>query len=311
NRAALRLVGTSSAAMLVLALILLGFATVLSERIRRMRDSAERAVDHDGRVREALPAPRAKDEIGDLGRTMASLLRRLKAHQSYLRTLADKLAHELRTPLAMIRSSLDNLEHAHSPEDIERYRRRANEGSERLNRIFQAMSQAARIEESLRLEERISFDLVAFLDHYATACGETYPERKFRLFKRARQARLDGSPELFAQMLDKLIDNAVDFSPKHSRIDIRLSRTGDQIAIEIENEGPTLPDAVVDQLFDSMVSVRSQPSDGVHLGLGLYIARLIVEHHNGRITASNGRRGCCIRMVFPVSRQWQDSPQKG
>jgi len=302
NRAALRLVGTSLAVMLLLTLILLGFATLLSERIRRMRNQTEAAVDQDGRVRQPLSPPRAQDEIGDLGRSISTLLRRLKAHQSYLRTLADKLSHELRTPLAMIRSSLDNLEQARSPEEIERYCRRANEGSERLNRILQAMSQAARIEESLRLDQLERFELVDLLENYITACAETYPNRRFRLLKRVRQANLDGSPELFAQLLDKLIDNAVDFSPPDSRIDIRVNRTEDGVAVEIDNEGPALPDSVADQLFDSMVSVRPKSSDQVHLGLGLYIARLIVEHHQGRISASSTPRGCRIRMIFPSSQ---------
>ena len=298
NRATLRLVGISLAGMLLMSLILLGFATLLSERIRRLRNSAEAAVGEDGRVRRPLPLPRAGDEIGDLGRSIARLLQRLKSHQSYLRTLADKLAHELRTPLALIRTSLDNIEQARSPDEVARYCRRANEGSARLNRIFQAMSQAARIEESLRVEQRQAFDVVELLEHYVTACRETYPGRRFRLLKRTRHGQLQGSPDLFAQLLDKLIDNAVDFSPDNGRIEIRVARSGDQVTLEIDNEGPALPESVAEQLFDSMVSVRPRRSDQVHLGLGLYIARLITEHHQGRISAANSQRGCCIRMVF-------------
>lgn len=295
NRAVLRLLGSSLATLGLMALILFGFATILSERIRRLRNRAEQAVGPDGRVRDSFPAPRAPDELGDLGRSVSALLGRLREHQDYLRTLADKLAHELRTPLAMIRSSLDNLEHARDPEDIARYCRRANEGSARLNRIFQAMSQASRIEDSIRAEAARNFDLAELLAGYIQACRNTYPERRFELkMPAARSVMIQGSPDLFAQLLDKLIDNAVDFSPQRGRISLRLSRRRGRARLELENEGPALPEGTAESLFDSMVSRRKEKTEAVHLGLGLYIARLVAEYHGAEIRAFNTQAGVCV-----------------
>ncbi len=299
NRAALRLLGIGLVGLLLTAALLLGFATLLSERIRRLRDAAERAVDAGGQVRAALPAPRARDEIGDLGRSISQLLTRLKAHQDYLRTLADKLAHELRTPLAMIRSSLDNLAEASDPADIARYRERADAGCDRLNRIFQAMSQAARIEESIRAEAAEVFDLGRLLDDYFSACQATYPERRFTLSSSARPpALLLGSPELFAQLLDKLVDNAVSFSPAGGLIACSLKDRGDQLLLALDNEGSALP-AAAERLFESMVSDRPRQSGRVHLGLGLYIARLISDYHGARIRARDGKLGFCVEIELP------------
>ncbi len=302
NRAVLRLVGISMATLVLVALILLGFATVLSERIRRLRNAAERAVAPDGRVLETLPVGISGDELTDLRHSMSSLLGRLREHQTYLRTLADKLAHELRTPLAMIRSSLDNLEQTRDPDEIARYCRRANEGSKRLNRILQAMSQATRIEESIQAEHREAFDLTSLAENYIQACRQTYPNRRFVLeYSNPEPVLLHGSADLFAQLLDKLIENAVDFSPDNGEILVAIHRRDRNIVVDVENDGPALSESVAANLFESMVSQRARSErrgESVHLGLGLYIARLIVEFHHGQIAVANSQRGCCIRMLF-------------
>lgn len=298
NRAVLRLLGISLGVFLAVALILLGYATWLSERVRRLRDGLEASVAEDGQVKQTLTASRRGDELGDLGRSVSRLLTRLREHQTYLRTLADKLAHELRTPLAMIRSSLDNLEAVDDPAAIERYRQRASEGSDRLNRIFQAMSQAARIEESLSQEDFEIIPLNDYLENYLAACRDTYPERRFRLIQGNAGVSARVAPDLLAQLLDKLIDNAVDFSPEDSTIRLRLRNSGKRVELDIENDGPPLPDDS-DTLFDSMVSVREKKGREVHLGLGLSIVRLIAEHHGGSIEASNISDGVRFRLCLP------------
>jgi len=298
NRAVLRLLGISLGVFAVVALILLGYATWLSERVRRLRDGLEASVGEDGQVKQALTASSRGDELGDLGRSVSRLLTRLREHQQYLRTLADKLAHELRTPLAMIRSSLDNLEAVDDPAAIERYRQRASEGSDRLNRIFQAMSQAARIEESLSQEDFEIVQLNHFLEHYLAACRDTYPARRFRLIQGSAGISASVAPDLLSQLFDKLIDNAVDFSPEGSTIRLRLRYSGGGVEIDVENDGPSLPDDS-DTLFDSMVSVRDRKGQDVHLGLGLSIVRLIAEHHGGRIQASNISDGVRFRLSLP------------
>ena len=87
----------------------LGYATWLSLRIRRLRNAAERALDARGRIAAELPGVAANDESGDLARGFTTLLERLREHTEYLQTLASKLSHELRMPLAVVQSSLENL----------------------------------------------------------------------------------------------------------------------------------------------------------------------------------------------------------
>jgi signal transduction histidine kinase len=96
---------------------------------------------------------------------------------------------------------------------------------------------------------------------------------------------VQGAPDLLAQMLDKLVENAVDFAASGTAIRIVLKSDA---VLRVENQGPPLPDAIRESLFDSMVSQRGAgPGGAPHLGLGLYIARLIAEFHGGRLGAEN------------------------
>jgi two-component system, OmpR family, sensor histidine kinase ChvG len=109
---------------------------------------------------------------------------------------------------------------------------------------------------------------------------------------------------MIAQMLDKLVANAVEFSAAGTPIVVRLERGDTELRLSVENEGPLLPDAMRGRLFDSMVSVRGdQVSDAPHLGLGLYIVRLIAKAHHGSATAQNrdDGRGVVVSVTLPYA----------
>ncbi len=297
NRAVLSWLGASLVIFMAVALVLFAFVLVLSLRIRRLRNAAERAVERGGRVVVLPDASAAADELGDLSRSLRELLARQRDHQRYLQTLADKLAHELRTPVSMVQSSLDNL---HADVDRDRsaeYLRRAEQGAARLRRIVRAMSQAAQLDESLAGETRRRVDLGALVADYAAARADGQPGREWSWAVPERGAALMlGSEELLGQLLDKVVDNAVEFSPDGGRIDLRLERDGAEWRLSVENDGPRIDPDRRSAIFDSMVSFRNRRGDRPHLGLGLYIARCIVEFHGGRIDARPTERGTVIEV---------------
>ena len=296
NRALLSLAGASLLALAIAGGMLFAFASALSLRIRRLRDAAEKALHKSGQMdNAALPLIDARDELGDLARSFARLLDEVGAYTDYLRTLASKLSHELQTPLAIVKSSLDNLDHQRLPADAQPYLARARDGAERLGALVRAMSQASRMERAIAGAEAEDFDLAAVVRGCAEGYRPLLGERRLDCVIDEAPSLMHGAPELIAQALDKLVDNARSFTPEDGWIRIALQRRDDGAEISVANSGPALPPALQDRLFDSLVSLR--PSAGApvapkaaeapHLGLGLYVVRLICEAHRGSATARN------------------------
>ncbi len=300
NRGLVRLLNTTLIAMLLVGGGLLGYATWLSRRIRRLSVAAASAADTRRPV-TVLPSAAAVDEIGDLSRSFSSVLGQLGAYNEYLRTLASKLSHELRTPLAIVTSSLENLEQEALGEASKNYTSRARDGAERLRRILGAMSEASRVEELMANVETEPFALDAAVASVVGGYRDVYPARHFELQVDAgADYVVEGAPELLIQLLDKLIDNAVSFSLDGDTIDIGVRRDGGAVRIDVSNPGPPLPAHMQGQLFDSMVSVRPR-GENTHLGLGLYVARLIADGHNGRIEARDIDGGVRFSVWLPVA----------
>jgi len=296
NQTLVRLINVTVIATLLVAVALLGYATWLSRRIRRLSVAAEDALDGDD-LRRSLPSALAGDEIGDLSRSFSNVLRQLGDYNEYLRSLASKLSHELRTPLAIVTSSLENLEHEPLNEASTDYAARARDGADRLRKILTAMSEASRVEELMQYAVPETFDLRAALNSTVAAYRDVYPDRSFNFDTELDAAITQGSPELVIQMLDKLVDNAVDFSSDEDTITIGLSEKQGAFLFSVTNPGSPLPEQMRSQLFDSMVSIRS--GSDKHLGLGLYVAKLIAEGHGGRIDARNTHGGVAVSVTLP------------
>jgi len=292
NRAMEQVVAVTLIAFVLSALTLLLFATRLSTRLRRLRDEAEAAIDSQGRVTKVIAGSAARDEIGDLSRSVSTMLARLAQYTSYLENMAGRLSHELRTPIVVVRSSLENLKMQPLPPDAGVYLARANDGLKRLDTILTRMSEATRLEQLVRKEERERFDAREVVKGSLVGYGAAYPQKKFELDIPNAPVPLLGAPDLYAQMLDKLVANAVDFSTGDEPIRIRLDARDGYATLTVSNRGPRLPEAMKGKLFESMVSVRSSKSGAEpHLGLGLYIARLIAEFHGGSAQAMDREDG--------------------
>ena len=302
NRALEILFNLSALAFLIAAVVLLAFATRLTIRVRRLRDATDQAITADGRVVGMIEATRDGDEIGDLSRGVADMLERLAQYNRYLEGMASKLSHELRTPITVVRSSLENLAMTGEQEEQTVYIDRARQGIERLNNILTRMSEATRLEQTMQNEEAMDFDLAEVVEGCIEGYRIAHTNTKFDLsMPSSLDYKLSGSPDLIAQMLDKLINNAVDFHKPDTVININLSHTEDHILLVITNTGPSLPEQMQANLFESMVSVRDKKGDQPHLGLGLYIVRLIVKYHQGLVVAQNlpDQSGVEFRISLP------------
>jgi signal transduction histidine kinase len=296
-----------AAALAATALALLAVASLVVARIVRLRRAAEASIDHRGRVRGAVPRFRLHDEVDAMAASYNRLLERLHQHQDYLARLRSRLVHELRTPIMVVRSSLENLAAETDPQQAGAYAARAQAGAARLERIVASMGEAGSLEAMLEDSDMEPTDLVALVAACLEGYRSAYPGARLRLDAAVAAAPCVVAPEAIAQALDKLVVNAIDFSLPGSEIVVAVApdRKGTvrQWHIAVTNQGPELPAAMADSLFESMVSLRSDSAGALdqrgHLGLGLYLVRLIAEFHGGSAQARNVPGG--VEVEFTVA----------
>ncbi|HEX2494060.1 MAG TPA: ATP-binding protein [Steroidobacter sp.] len=283
-----RLLNMTFVATVFTVLVTLVFAARLSHRIRRLSRAASTALTPEGRIEASIPGTSAADELGALARSYDMLLNRVKEYTNYLQTLGSKLSHELRTPLTIVSSSLENLaSEAPLPQAAQDYVTRAREGAHRAHAILTAMSEATRVEQSIEHTERTKFDVSEVLRNIGEAYRASFHRHRVEVEVADPPCWALGSPELMAQMLDKLMDNAADFAPPGAPVTLSLECDARTYRISVRNEGPLLPPQINDRLFESLVSGRGSQAEKPHLGLGLYIVRLIADFHHGTVAAAN------------------------
>src|ERR1700761_1444774 len=179
DRALTRMLNLTLIISAIAVVLIFIFAARLALRLSRLRTASENALTREGLV-TSFPETDSTDELGDVARGFSPLLGRLQEYTGYLRTLAGKLAHEIRTPLTIVRSSLENLEsEVRISPAAAVYLDRARQGSERLNAILVAMGAASRVEEAISSAERMSFDLVPVLTAAVDSYRIAFPSRGF------------------------------------------------------------------------------------------------------------------------------------
>ncbi len=313
----------------ILAMLL--FSARLAWRIRQLGRETSQSIDAYGRL-QGLRISRdlkAGDEIGDLARNINLALERLNQHQEFLANIPRTLRHEINNPLNTISTSLDNLEqvgqqdnsklenpnsqnpnsqipssqnpNSKNRNDGKLYLDSARRGLTRISAIVGKLADAASLEEALNTEEMSEFDLSAMLKAYVQNQQKLDPKHKIVLTITDEPLFIYGSDIHIEQLLDKLLDNARDFSEADAPIIINLFVRGNYCELQVINRGPLLDKADTPHLFQMMHSKRHDKTPG-HFGLGLYVARVIAEHHGGSISAKNipDGSGPCFRVRLPL-----------
>jgi two-component system, OmpR family, sensor histidine kinase ChvG len=305
NRMIEESIGLTVMAFVVIGLGLLFFASRISSRIRHLRNQAANAISEDGRIVADITAVKAKDEIGDLARTLATMLNQLKEQNEYRENMADNLEHEMRTPLAGISASLKNMEKelTQPEQQVKEYMNWALRDVQRMESLLTAIRDATSLQDALERDFPEDFDLAAALTLWLEHGWQpSYPDVDFSCHTPETPLFIHGDPDRLRQMIEKLIDNAVSFHVQETAISLKLSTNQKGIELTIGNQGPPVAPEMLGQIFNSMVSLRTQKGTTPHLGLGLYIVRTIVEHHQGTIRAENisdGKGGVCVIVNLP------------
>lgn len=290
-------------------LLSLFLAGTIARPIRRLARSAERAGRLPGR-RVAVPdMSRRHDEIGDLSSALDAMVRALNARIAATERFAADVAHEIRNPLTSLRSAVEALARTRDPAQLARLREIVAEDIDRIDRLIGDITNASRIEAEMLQSEFEPVDMVAL----ASTIVELHRARDSttgpRLDLYARPGvdfSVLGLPGRLGQALGNLVDNAVSFSPPDGIVTIRCWREGAQVAVAVEDNGPGLPEAELERVFERFYSRRpAGEAFGRHSGLGLSIVRQVIDAHGGRVEASNrhasdGRRlGACFTITLP------------
>ncbi len=301
-----RIVLVSATSLLAAFVALLAFSARLAWRIRRVGTETTNAIDQHGRLKtsELEHEIRSGDEIGDLARSVSGMLTKLHQHNKFLENMPRTLRHEINNPLNAVSTSLQNLEQEVSESEANKYLESAKRGVMRIGVIVQNLADAANLEDALEAEELEVVDLQELLKSYVGNCHNAHPDCKFVFTGCQGPAPARVADYRIEQMLDKLVDNAVDFHWPGSPIRIQLDVVRDRIQITVANRGPLLAEEIEHSLFDSMVSQRIATRDNrLHFGLGLYVVRVIAEHHGGAARAANlpDGSGVAVTVTLPLA----------
>ncbi|MEW8010029.1 MAG: ATP-binding protein [Candidatus Thiodiazotropha sp.] len=281
---------------------LLVFASSLTRRITRLSHKYNRAVSPDGRIIEEVQSGKDKDELGELDRSFSAVLKRSVAYTGYLESMAARLTHEFRTPLTMVQGSLENLKHDSDSLQKSPYIERALDGTRRLNIILTRIREATRLEQSLQNSEKEKVDITAFFKSLCNGYAITYQHIDFECHVPAYPIWIHISPDLISQAVDKLISNAIDFHQPNTAIQIILDdMNGKALDLKIRNLGPQLAESDIPKLFHNMESRRKGNDNQIHLGIGLYLVRLIAEFHQGDAWMNNETDGVCFAITLPYT----------
>lgn len=276
------------------AAIFLSFllATTISRPLARLSAQAADLVDRRGRLRGRFQGSKRRDEIGELARALEALTARLQGHLGFIESFAADVAHEFKNPLAAIRNAIELLDGAGTAEEHRRLSDLALAEISRLERLLGSVGEITAIDARLEAEptERLALgDLLAGL---VEGFKLRYPALRFELDAPDEKLWIRASPDRLAQAFENLLDNAASFSPPEGRIAIRLRSTETQAGVEISDQGPGIPAADRERVFERFFTSRPEGrAASPHAGLGLAIVRAIVEGYGGNVRAVEGRLG--------------------
>ena len=309
--------------------ILIAVAAVLSssillngavaEPIRRLARAADSVRLSRARAISLPDMAERQDELGDLARSLDAMTSTLTARMDAIERFAADVSHEIKNPLASMRSALETMEMLPPGPGRERLAGVLKADVTRLDRLITDISNASRLDAELSRDNPRTLDLARFLadvvalyDLRGDGAGVTLV-----VADQGASYRVAGREGPLGQVFRNLIDNARSFSPQGGAVRVRLSplrrEGGAAILAEVDDDGPGIPSENLESIFNRFYTNRPKglapggSAFGGHSGLGLSIARQIVEAHGGRLSALNRLRpdggvdGARFRVELPAA----------
>lgn len=294
--------------LLTSVLLSLFLARTIVRPLRRLARAAVRV--RLGRAREVVVPrlPSRRDEIGTLARALSDMTQALRERIDAGEHFAADVTHELKNPIASVRSAIEGLGRVKSDEQRAQLLAIADEDVRRLDRLVSDISEASRVDAQLSrtLFEPIDVGMMieSMLASRAARIDADAPHPRIA-FARPRKGTtvVMGDGHRLERAIDNVIDNAISFSPETGLVCISATRLGDEVHVKVDDDGPGIEPAQRDAIFRRFHSERPPGAFGRHSGLGLAIARTIVEGHSGTISAKDrddGKPGASLLITLPA-----------
>ena len=285
-----------SIAIGITILLSIYLAGTITRPIRRLAAAAERVRHGQSRQTQIPDFTRRHDEIGDLSGAVREMTEALWNRMDAIERFAADVAHEIKNPLTSLRSAVETTARVTDPTQQRRLMAIILKDVERLNRLITDISDASRLDAELSRAQGEPVDMRTMLEMLAELYRATTADDglKFELHMPSddRELCVYGLEGRLVQVLRNLIGNAITFSPEGGTITLRLTRDGRTIQVTVRDEGPGIPAAKLDAIFDRFYTERPEGEEfGNHSGLGLAISKQIVEAHGGQVFARNCDQG--------------------
>lgn len=304
------IVGTALLISINLSLFL---ARTIVQPLRKLVRAAIRV--RLGRDREVVVPrlPERRDELGMLARAISDMTAALRHRIDAVESFAADVAHEIKNPLASLRSALESLEKVGDPKLRVQLAAIAMHDVQRIDRLVTEIADASRIDAELSRTTFEQVDMLRLVKALVSSREERGIDRECTIVvSRSGDGTciVPGDAARLERVLENLIDNAVSFSPTGGSIELEVCCESDRVRLAVSDHGPGIPRSAREKVFERFHSLRPAGEDfGSHSGLGLAIARTIVEAHYGTLAARDRvdeQLGARLEIDLPA---WREEPR--
>ena len=301
--------GLILAATLIVSILLSRFlARTIATPLRKLAHAAHRVRRGSAREVDVPTLPARRDEIGQLARALHEMTQSLRQRIDATDAFAADVTHELKNPLASLRSAVDTLERVEDPDLRAQMIEVVRQDVRRLDRLVVDIAEASRLDAELSRALFEPVDVGPMIEAMVPVWEERGAGNERGRVEiafarpRLRTAIVMGDESRLARLVDNLVDNAISFSPPGGLVEISAASVGDEVVIGVQDEGPGVPGDAREAIFNRFHSIRPEEDFGRHSGLGLAIARAIAQGHGGSIEIEDrqdGRSGARFVIRFP------------
>ena len=297
--------------MIAVAIVILIFSLFLNKYILKpigllvkFSDAIKKKSNHNLDMKKAFVRD---DEIGKLTLSIDEMTKELQQRTNRAETFSNDLAHEIRNPLASLKSASELLDKTTEKNDSEKLLKIINHDVERIERLITDYSQMLKDEASLSREKMSKINLIEIINSVVEDFKQDLVNQNKNIkiivsdgVKSKEGYFILGISNRLEQVVANLLDNSISFSQESQKIEIRIEETSNNLLMTIKDEGPGFSEASPQKIFKRFYSNRPK-SFGKHSGLGLNIVKNIVQLHKGTIAASNrlNTKGAQVEVLLP------------